>query len=1069
MKRRIFTGLMSLAMVFGLAAGGLPARAETTPSTVVTEGATEPTAEAPTVPSTEPVTEPTAEAPTEPTTVPVTEAPTEPATETGTEPGTEPSTEAAGEPSTDPLTEPAERTEDVQTQVGELSVTVHDAPAGVTLRAEEVYLPSLFSHSEGRGMEVPFDRSLDLKLYLGEEEYQPENGPVTVSIQGFSQSDLERDEFVVTHYLDTPEAVEQALAEGRAFSCSAEGLSDLYPRECEAALAVTGQADTVFYTAMTRRNGGLSCQNGSIFLQVDSFSSFNIKQYHLLHGRPVIPDIESDKAEDRMVLNKFVSEEEDGTFSLYLESYATGFMKARPTEVVLVMDHSGSMYSAMNSGTVYSYKGFLEAHPTGSGNETYPGYYLCMTKNSLIGEGHQEYAAALVWWKDGRWVRSQQVEISKEEYHARKTGFTFPDWKLHMAADLTGYNYDSADAVYFKTVAGAAMDGMQAFLTEIEGLPDCKVAVTGFATPRSKIQKAYDDGDGLWESQDTASNALIPRRMGGTGVYVNGRLHVDGVDLNVGDYGNAFLRSDDPEEFALLRRTVHNIQTSYWNTVTEAGFAHANEIFKANESGGDTARIVVLFTDGKPDSLSEGDGDAAQAAVAAARISKETYGAEVYAFGPADLNSDPDAASLMNSLSSNAEGKNNYVGFADDAESLKRFFAELGQKIVYDNFLMGPETVLRDVISESFALNGAPEAWSVPVIVGVEGIAFDNDPTHWQKLENVNISVKGGTIDVTGFNYRENLIPVGEAKGGKLVVKIPIQVAEGYDGDGRDVPTNGPGSGIFDKDGSLVNSFREPAVDLTTRVTVRKTVVGRDFGDAFGFETAYTALDRYENAEALQTALAPGGNSFGGNRLDAVTVPVKNAFKLKNGGRKSLDKVMVGSVLTIRELEHPLYTTTVKVNGQPADFGPDGNLAVTVTPNMTIEFINTSRLADLTIVKRGADIRDENQTFLFHIRGLDADNSHIDLTVTVLGNDTVTVKDLPLGRYQVTEDESWSWRYEAVSMEGAGGGTPGASIFVRLMPEGETVICTNRRREDRWLDGSSCCRNLFGPDGIEKT
>lgn len=1043
--RRILTFFLSLALVFSLAA--IPARAET--------------GDFPTVPAV-PVTEPTGEATTEPETVPETEPETEPTTVSTAEPETEPATEAETEALTEPETEAAtEPFADVQSQVGELLVTVHDAPAGAVLAVQELSVPSFLSDESS--VVTLLDRSFDLKLYLEEAQYQPE--AATVSVRGLG--DLRGDEIAVTHYLDTPAAVERAFDEGRGYTYYAEGLAEAFPRECGAVEAVTGWRDTLCYTLLTRQNGGLSCQNEVVFFQTDGFSRFNIRAYRRLHGRPVIPGIESDRPEDRMVLNKFVTQEEDGSLSLFLEAYATGLVKPKPTEIVLVMDQSGSMYSAMNSEDTDSYQKFTDRHQTGSGNETVPGYYAVMTKNPQVGENHESYAAALVWWDGSGWVRSKPVEIDRKDYEARKTGFTYPDSCLDAPEGLAGDNFDAPDAVYFKTVAGSAMDAMEAFLSQIQGLPGCRVAVTGFASPRYKIEKAHDDGAGLWEDDKTASESEHPRRMGGTGVYVRGELRLDGRGLSADDYANAFLGTD--EDFDLLRQTVKNIKTCYWNTVTDGGFLHANEIFEAGGRA-DASRIVVLFTDGRPDSTSSGQGDPTDAAIAAARVTKENYGAKVYAFGPADLNLDPSAEALLKNLSSNNGGTGEYVGFAGDAESLKKLFAQLGQKIVYDNFRMGPETVLQDVISDSFTASGAVEAWSVPVVLENGGIVFEPDAANWEKLED-GISVEGRTVSVQGFDYRTNLIPTGDEApvGAKLVVKIPIRAAEGCDGDGQDVPTNGPGSGIYDEEGRLVNRFREPTVDLSTTITVTKTVVGRDRGEAFVFEADFTQAVRYEDHDGvLVSTLEAGGNSFGGNALNAVTEDAHAAFKLKNGGAITLEQVSVGSTLTIREAENSLYRCSVKVNGVPQTLDGDA-LEVTVTPNMTVEFVNTSRLADLTVIKQGADDRDENQTFLFHIQGLDGDNAHISLTAAVLGNGRVTVKDLPVGRYRIAEEESWSWRYDAVSMASAGEQKDGPVIDIDLPVEGRTVTCTNRRAEDRWLDGNSHCQNIFGPNGIETT
>ena len=64
-------------------------------------------------------------------------------------------------------------------------------------------------------------------------------------------------------------------------------------------------------------------------------------------------------------------------------------------------------------------------------------------------------------------------------------------------------------------------------------------------------------------------------------------------------------------------------------------------------------------------------------------------------------------------------------------------------------------------------------------------------------------------------------------------------------------------------------------------------------------------------------------------------------------------------------------------------------------------------VADLTVTKTGWDSIDENQTFIIDITG----DGEFKLTVTIQGNGSVTVKDLPVGRYTVTEKTDWSRRY----------------------------------------------------------
>lgn len=74
--------------------------------------------------------------------------------------------------------------------------------------------------------------------------------------------------------------------------------------------------------------------------------------------------------------------------------------------------------------------------------------------------------------------------------------------------------------------------------------------------------------------------------------------------------------------------------------------------------------------------------------------------------------------------------------------------------------------------------------------------------------------------------------------------------------------------------------------------------------------------------------------------------------------------------------------------------------------------------------------------------------------VTVVGNTTQTIVELPVGTYTIQEDTGWSWRY-----------TPSYSGEVTLSataPEG-TITCTNTSKNNKWLNGfSGVVRNVFG-------
>lgn len=117
-----------------------------------------------------------------------------------------------------------------------------------------------------------------------------------------------------------------------------------------------------------------------------------------------------------------------------------------------------------------------------------------------------------------------------------------------------------------------------------------------------------------------------------------------------------------------------------------------------------------------------------------------------------------------------------------------------------------------------------------------------------------------------------------------------------------------------------------------------------------------------------------------------------------------------------------------------------------------ITFIYEPIRTTLTIQKSGWEAIDENQTFLFHIQGIEDTTEEINLTVTVHGNGKTTIKDLPVGKYRVTEMTGWSWRYAPA----------GNAQEITLAVGGTTLTFANQRTENNWLDGDSFHVNLFG-------
>lgn len=90
--------------------------------------------------------------------------------------------------------------------------------------------------------------------------------------------------------------------------------------------------------------------------------------------------------------------------------------------------------------------------------------------------------------------------------------------------------------------------------------------------------------------------------------------------------------------------------------------------------------------------------------------------------------------------------------------------------------------------------------------------------------------------------------------------------------------------------------------------------------------------------------------------------------------------------------------------------------------------------------------------------------------VTIVGNDSKTIYELPIGTYTIAEDEQWSWRYQPNYTPAF---TPDGTSNLNLNqikglvlssdnPSGK-IICTNNKTHDLWLNGySQVEKNVYG-------
>lgn len=352
-------------------------------------------------------------------------------------------------------------------------------------------------------------------------------------------------------------------------------------------------------------------------------------------------------------------------------------------------------------------------------------------------------------------------------------------------------------------------------------------------------------------------------------------------------------------------------------------------------------------------------------------------------------------------------------------------------------------------------------------------------------------------LRVDGFDYEGNFVSANgrdtdgdnekDFWGKKLVVIIPIEMRDESLG-GAKVQSNydtnqlGSSSGIitYEYIGDRVSNikevadFRLPYVDLPTSVTVKKVVVDDDYAGSFGFAGTYEKFGTYSSTNIGTTGTQ--GTVLGGNYLQASSTTISVSPELEDTQSQTYTGVKAGTTFTIQEEDFANYDVTVKV------YDKDGNdvtnsAIVTVDaangkviiedlrPNMTVEFTNTRKRASLTIDKNNWNSLDPSQTFIFKVQGVSgtATENFETMNVVVTEGGMVTLQDLIVGEYIITEANGWSWRYSVGSVKCSTGtaASSNGGYKVTLVPDGLEVDFNNTRTNDKWIDGNDVTQNLF--------
>ena len=723
----------------------------------------------------------------------------------------------------------------------------------------------------------------------------------------------------------------------------------------------------------------------------------------LMSARSTARPIEKGKTVDGLILNKTATPVEGSAddYKITLEAYTTGTVSTsettKPTDIVLVLDQSGSMAKDMTSST------YTERYP---GNDHNGKYYV---KNGSL-------YVAVTWcshceaWTDGctdYWIFG----------HDKGKSYT----PKSSSSDST------ANAVQFYERTGskqvirldALKDAVTAFANSVKDKSagpdnvlgtnddvDHRIAVVGF----SSKENTYHNTElltGVPITRGSAHSKLdqtsnVPYYYP-TGYEQNG---VQYGSITTAQYGKALQSMKTTAGQTSVSNAIDAL-TAHGGTNTLHGLTMAENIFANTDSTGRN-RVVVLFTDGDTDSERS-------SVVNKAYELKNTYNATVYTVGifdgangqPPITSSTTEANALLHRISSNypdAQYVNGWYGYVDgnlntnlksgesyylsasDADTLSTIFQKISNQISESKIDLGSQTVIKDTVTKYFDM--PTDASKVSVKSYDCTGAVSGKPT-WSEtgtdLKNaVTLDTENNTVNVTGFDFNANYVTVngrsetdpkqpGNFHGRKLVIEFTVSVKDGFVG-GNNVPTNGTDSGVYDKDGKEVATFDVPQVNvpIKSELTVNNKVIYE--GGSADVSDLYIAADTSSDTSSW--------------KYDFVNV----SYEVKNG-----DTAVTGSVSPADCTNYTVKATfSPKYDGMNADGKINDD--VTVDGTATVHVLKPTLTAKAEDVTRyyGESYTPDGSNVNASVSWTDAKHSNI-TAADATGDAPYTTKDIQIG------------------------------------------------------------------------
>lgn len=278
---------------------------------------------------------------------------------------------------------------------------------------------------------------------------------------------------------------------------------------------------------------------------------------------------------------------------------------------------------------------------------------------------------------------------------------------------------------------------------------------------------------------------------------------------------------------------------------------------------------------------------------------------------------------------------------------------------------------------------------------------------------------------------------------------------------------------ITGPDGSPVTDLAQLRADTSYAVSVTVspktepqadssgTPAAKQSGSATGKVNVFKPTLTYEDGtvyygDTFDRATLPGyrtSTSWFHNGTDAATVSMTGAEPKLNSAY-SYDTTLLTDIVNTKQDIPVKATISIGDTNITADIAFLHTSCAGETWSHTSgdpAFLLHVRTCALTVTKTGGA---DGEPYVFNVYR----NGNPYTQVTVVGSSSVSIYELPVGKYTIEEDTGWSWRYDAAYDPDK----PDGCTLTAGHNSG-SITCTNTLKNDRWLNGfSDVIANIFG-------